>query len=319
MGKNIFKNIILFVIVLIIGSLASCTGLRKIEDGKHLFTSYTITYDSIQFLANKNETSNEINKLILIKPNKRFLWMRPFLSLYKMIPETKKDSGTMHWLKYKLGEPPAYYEDLNLKNINLAIENRLQNRGNFLAKSEAITKEKKKTAKVEFIIHPGKYYTLDTILFPTNDEGIELAINNLQNKSLLKQGQIYNLKDFESERNRIESALKERGYYFFENNFLLFTADTSKGERKVKTQLKLKAETPEEAKKAFRFNKIYIYDDYSLSNYHPDTTIIGDYYYISQNHFFKPKTILNAVFFSKDSLYSRKNHYNTLRHAMSLG
>lgn len=312
-------NILLILVMLFLLSLEGCTGFRTVSDGKHLFSGHIFEIDSAQFITNRSETRSELNGLFDLKRNSKFLWMRPYLSLYHMIREPKKKSGFRYWMKYKLGEPPAFIEDINLPDIGTAIENRLQNRGNFEAKTSFSVISKPKTAKVKFFISPGKPYTLNSIKYPQVNYGIEGDIKILQPESILKPGQSYNLKDFENERSRIEKRLKDKGYFYFNADDLLFTADTTAGTRQMDAWLDLKPEMSVEASTAFRFNDIYVFDDYRLQDYHPDTVKIGNYYYVSEKHKFHPKTILNAVYFEKDSLYSRTIHYSTLRRLMGLG
>ena len=299
--------------------LSGCTGLKSVSDGSHLYTGHVLKIDSTQLIANLFDTKKELNGLFTVKPNSKFLWMRPKLCLDNMMKEPKKEKGFKHWLKTKVAQPPVLIESINLPDFNTAIENRLHNRGNFHAKSNFEVVSKRKSAKVKFNISPGEPYKLKTIKFPSGNDGIEADINKLQPKSILKPGEVYNLKDFEDERNRINQALLNKGYYYFRADYLLFTADTAVGKREINTWLNLKPEIPGEASSAFRFKDIYIFDDYSLRDYHPDTTKIGNYFYVSEKHKYKPATILNEVFFEKDSLYSRTVHYATLQRLMGLG
>ena len=304
---------------LIMALLTGCRGLRSISDGSFLYTGHDLKIDSTKLISHLSDTRKELNGLFTIKPNSKFLWMRPKLCLDNMMKEPKKKKGFKHWLKYKVAQPPVLLESINHSEINAAIENRLQNLGNFHAKSNVEVINKRKTAKVKFTISPGEPYKLKTIKYPSENEGIEGDINKLQPESILKPGNVYNLKNFENERNRINQILMNKGYFYFRADYLLFTADTAVGNREINTWLNIKPEIPVEAYTAFRLKDIYVFDDYSLRDYHPDTLKIGNYYYVSEKHQFKPQTILNAVFFEKDSLYSRSNHYSTLQRLMGIG
>ncbi len=236
-----------------------------------------------------------------------------------MIAEPKSEKGFWHWMKYKLGEPPSFLEDMNLPYMSSAIENVLQKRGHFLAKASFEVDSGIKTAKVNFKIYPGSPYILNSIKYPEDQEGIAGEIHKLQKTSILKPGSFYDLKDFENERIRIDSTLKEKGYFYFNADYLLFTADTSVASKQAIIRLKLKPETPAKAYMAFRMNDIYIVDDYSLRDYHPDTTLFGGYHLLSVKNQFNPEIIINSVFLEKDSLYSKSNHFNTLKHLMNIG
>ena len=310
---------LLITVSLIAMLLAGCTGLKGISDGSHLYTGQELKIDSTRFISDLFDTRKELNGLFKVKPNSKLLWMRPKLCLYNMMKEPKKSKGFKHWLKTKVAQPPVLIESINLPEYNTAIENRLQNRGNFHAESRFEVITKRKTAKAQFNISPGEPYKLKTIKYPSENAGINADIKKQQPKSILKTGKDYNLKDFEAERNRINMALINKGYYYFRADYLLFTADTSVGSHEINTWLNLKPEIPAEASTAFRYKDIYVFDDYSLQDYHPDTLKIGNYFYVSEKHKFKPQTILNEVFFETDSLYSRDNHYATLQRLMGLG
>lgn len=144
-------------------------------------------------------------------------------------------------------------------------------------------------------------------------------ISNTAGKTLLKVGDPYNLSVLKDERNRIDKELKNKGYFYFSSDYLYYHADSALGNRRINLDLDVKPNIPLVSKTAFSFDKIFIFDDYSLENYHPDTTIIDHFYYVSNNHQFNPKTILDAVFIAPGNVYSRQDHYNTLSYLMGLG
>jgi len=310
---------LLLQVALLLLLLSGCTGLKSVPEGKHLYSGQEFVIDSVKFLANPTAAKEELEKLITQKPNKKWLWMRPALSLHYTIKEPKKERGFRHWMKYKLGTSPSLIEDINMPGNVEAIVNRLQNRGNFSAKAEFEVISKAKTAQVKFYVSPGKPYKLKEITYPDAKSGIMFDMHKLQPKSILKPGEIYNLSNFEAERNRIDGILKNQGYYYFNADYLLFTADTAIGNQQMNTLLNLKPNIPVNSYSAYRFNKIYVFDDYSNTDYHPDTVQIGNYYYVSAFHKYKPQTVLNAIFFEKDSLFSRANYYTTLQRLMGLG
>jgi len=304
--------------ILAVVSFSGCTGLSKLSEGEYLFAGAEFNYDSIEFLANEREANNELFELIK-DPNTKFLWMRPFLSIHNMIKEPKKEKGIRYWMKYKLGEPPLKISDFNLDQINTAVINRLENLGHFHAKSYYNLKTEKKTATIHFEISPEKYYRISEIAFPPPETALKSEILKTKNETLIKAGDPYHLSVLKDERNRIDKDLKNKGYFYFSSDYLNFIADSTIGNRLVNLNLDVKPDIPLVSNTAYSFDKIYVFDDYSLENYHPDTTIINNYFYISSSHQYKPNTILDAVFIAPGSLYSRQDHYNTLSYLMGLG
>lgn len=313
------NNWSLLILAGLISLLAGgCTGLGKIQKGQHLFTGADIHYDSVHLLSDKSKANSQLEGLIK-SPNAKFLWMRPFLSIHNMVGETKKEKGLKYWLKYRLGQPPVLLEEMKPARINDAMVNRLVNMGHFQAESGYDVHRKKKTATLEFDVSPGRAYYIKKVSFPQGDSGLIGRIRQTKSKTLLKAGQHYDLEEIKNERSRIDSYLKDHGYFYFSQDYLKFLADSTVGNRKVTLSLQVKDETPQVAETAFTLNKIYVFDDFSLENYHPDTMLINGYYYISDKHRIKPKTILESVFLDVDSLYSRHDHYNTLSYLMGLG
>ncbi len=317
-GWHFVVNALLPAMVLTL-LVSGCTGLKGVGDDSYLYTGYKIKIDSTSNLADPSATKEELKALITNKHNHKLLWMRPRLLMYTMIPEPKKERGIKYWLKNKYGEPPSMLADFNLQNSIVTFENRLQNRGNFNARAKYDLAYGKKTAKVRFDVSPGLPYTIKSIKYPEGVSGILPEINKLYSGSVIQPGQTYLLQDFEKERKRIDEQLKEKGYFFFDPDYLIFTADTTPGSRTIDVSLAMKPETPVNALSTYRYNNIYILDDYKLVNYRPDTIRFGDVYYLSEKKQFKPKTVLDAIYFKKDSIYSRTDHFNTLRRLMRIG
>jgi len=224
--------------------IASCTGVGKIGENNYLYTGYDIKIDSTNYLSDPAAAKAELKSLINNKPNHRFLWMRPRLLMYTIVPEPKKDRGVKYWLKNKYGEPPSLLADFNLQNSVATFENRLQNRGNFNARTKYEVKYGKKTAKVRFDVSPGLPYTIRSVEYPEGVTGIASEINKLYSGSVIRPDKTYLLKDFEKERKRIDGLLKEKGYYYFNPDYLIFNADTTPGSRSIDVALAVKPDAP---------------------------------------------------------------------------
>jgi outer membrane protein assembly factor BamA len=299
--------------------IAGCTGLRKLPEGDYLFIGHTIAFDSVALLTAKRATTGELNSLVAPSPNTRLLWMRPFLTLHNMVKKPERQKGFKYWLKYRLGEPPVLLSQVRLNQITDAITNRMENRGYFGATSNFDIKRKKKTATVNFTIYLHQPYKLGIITFPKENVGLMGNIGKTKSGSLLEHDDQYNLAVFRKERERIDEMLKNVGYFYFNPGHIVFDADTTVGNRQINVRLSLKEEIPPNALIAYRLNDIYVFDDYTLSDYAPDTLLIDGYHYVTDKVMIKPKTVLRCIFLQKDSLYSRRDHFNTLNNLMGLG
>lgn len=314
---NHIKYLLLISVLAVL--MGSCTGLRKLKEGEWLYSGSKIVIDSSRFLADEHASLRELKSVIKPDPNRKFLWMRPALSIHNMVKKTKKEKGFRYWVKYKVGRPPVKLSNIEARRIAAAMVNRLENRGHFDAEVEYEVVKKRKTAKIIFYGHINKPYIIRSVEYPRGGSELLQQISGLKNSSVIQPGKSYNLADFQEEKKRITDFLRNKGYYYFSPDFLVFDADTTLGNRRVDVLLKVKNDIPGKAVNAYTLGQVTVLDDYSLPNYRPDTAYIDNFVYLSEKHQFKPPTILDAIFLRKDSLYSRIKHYSTLKHLLGLG
>ncbi len=306
-------------IILLIFLISSCTGLGKLSDGQKIVTKNTIRIEDKENLGNHRKVINELKNELTPKPNGKFLWMRPRLVIYNSFNKLQKEKGFKRWLKFKLGQSPALYNEEVCPKLKLAFENRLYHQGSFNAHTYCTIQEKKKTVQIEYIVKSNVSYKIDTIIFPEPIDQITTAIHQSQSKSLITKGSSYNLEALKEERKRIDVALENQGFYYFDPDYLLFKADSSQGGNRVKLKLVLKKDNPRESAEIYTLNNISIAEDFRLKNYHPDTSSYGNYTILSAKNYMKTRMMLNAVFLQKDSIYSKKDHSNTLKQLMGTG
>ena len=305
--------------ILLILFISSCTGLGKLSEGQKIVAKNTIRIEDKENLENYKKTKNDLKNDLTPKPHGKFLWMRPALSIYNSVKEPQNEKGFKYWLKYKLGRPPALFNEEICRKLNLTFENRLYHQGHFNAHSTYKIQEKKKTVQIEYIVQSKVSYKIDTIIFPEPTDQITGAIHRARSETLIKKGTPYNLETLKDERNRIDIALENQGYYYFDTDYLIFHADSSQGKNRVKLKLLLKDNNPKESKEVFKINKVYVAEDFRLKNYHPDTSSYGNYTILSAKNYMRTEVLLNSIFLQKDSIYSRMDHNNTLRQLMGTG
>ncbi len=228
------------------------------------------------------------------------------------------------WLK-KMGEAPVLMSNVKPDVTSPIIDARLYNIGIFKSYTEFKIVEKKHTAKVIFISHIHRPYTVKELIYSISDDNLSQRILTERKKSFIKPGEDYNLDKLKNERIRIDDLLKNNGYFYFNPDYLLFNADTSELNHKVTFKLSLKDSVPENALTVYRINNVFIDQDYSLNDAVTDSTKDTIRY---QNTMFlgketemkiRPKVILRSVYLRKHEIYSRNNHNITLNRLMSMG
>ncbi len=320
--KSLQTNSLFFCAVLILLIGTGCSNIKYLPAGEDLYVGATIDVESKDNIKDKSRIKTELNKIARPKPNERILWMRAKLWVYNISGPTPK-KGIKKWLKQKWGEPPVLLSDEHPKEISDLMINRLSSLGYFDSevKYKIITSKKRK-AKIEYTAIVSRPYTLSKITFPEMKDDLSIRIKSTQKKSLLKEGDQYNLDIIKDERVRIDYELKNTGYYFFTPDYLLFKADSNATEKKINLTLTVKPDVSEKSKTSYIMNNIYIQPSYSLDSLQKnqiDTVKIDGYYYLNTDSAFHASAILRSVFLKKGDTYSRKAHNLTISRLMGMG
>lgn len=319
MIKDKYKRILFIISIAFL--ISGCSSTKNIPENDALFTGSKIEIVETPLSSKeKKNVRSELKTLQVPKPNKKFLWMPFKLWMHNLGSE----KGIGKWIRKKFGEKPVLLSQVN-ENLNSQIlDNYLENRGFFQVQvvNEIIKTGKK--ASIKYDIFTGPEYKISNVSFPTDSGNLGVAIRATKEKSLLKEGTPFNLNAIIAERTRINSVLKDQGYYFFNDDYLLVESDTTEGHNEVAMYLNIKNITPNEAKQPYRIKSVIIYPNYVLTNNNQEvdsTSIIMDegFLIIDSTQIFKPIVFESAMQFRPGDLYSRKNHNSTLSRLISLG
>ncbi|MBC6608711.1 BamA/TamA family outer membrane protein [Hymenobacter sp. BT188] len=299
--------------------LAGCSGTKFIPEGSKLYTGSTVTLKSESAIPNESVLTTELESVITPKPNSSILGLRPKLYFWHM--GEGKTKGLGKWLADKYGEEPVLLSAVDTNNVKGLMTNRLYNNGYFKPAVSSKVKVKDNTASVDYVAAVGKPYLIKEIHFPDRDTLIDRAIRATEPNSLLKVGDPYNLQTMINERVRIDAALKNQGFYYFNPDYILFQVDSTL-DNEANVYLKIKGTIPPQAAKPYILNRVTLDTDYTLS----DTTegakepvMFRGYRYFPDEKVFKAKAITNATFIYPDSIYRRRRSDQTLSRLMSLG
>lgn len=320
--NKIKKHILLRFFGMSAGILAmfSCTGLRKIPEGDALYTGMQLKFLTDTAIVNRFQLSNALEDVAEPSPNTKLLFMRPFLAIYNAVGETEKEKGVKHFLKNKLGEEPVLLSDIAIQNTARLMENRMYHNGYFNARADFNIHRKRKTASIEYEIEPGIPYRIDTIGFQFDEDAIgrEIMLEQVETQQL--QGTIYTLEALKKERERIARKLRDKGYYYITASSFLFQADTSNQNHTVRLLFQLKREVSSVVKQSYSIRNVTVHPDFTFENYQPsDTLFIDEYKYLVRRDIFKPRSILNNVYFGPGERYSRTTHTRSLNYLMGMG
>lgn len=330
--RNIIRNFCFASSVFIV---AGC-NTRYLEEGQMLYTGAKIEIESDTLSkAERTELKDGIESRLTPKPNSSFLGLRPKLWIYNITKPPKdsaKTSGLRYWLKNKVGEEPVLLEEVDRDFNRDIIVNYSENKGYFNAKARYDTVAKNKKAEVHYTLTPKQRYYISNVSFEQDSAVISQEINQVADKTFLKTGDPFDLDVIKAERERIDNALKERGFYYFHADNIIVQADsTVTDDPRVELNVKLKNSTPQLAKEQFTIDKTVVYPDYSLQtvrnhNFEVPTIedtlanyVFDDLYIVDPERNFKPKMFDRVFQFERGDLYNRADHNMTLNRLISLG
>nr|WP_289036960.1 BamA/TamA family outer membrane protein [uncultured Zobellia sp.] len=300
-----------------------CSVGKYIPEDETLFTGAEITVDSEEEKRALKPVEQELNTLIRPAANSTVLGMR--LGLYYHYKAQREKPGFLNkWLNKKFGEEPVYLSDVNTQRIEELMLNRLDNRGFFYSKVSTEIDSTKKYASVNYTAQLPKPYTLEQWKIDKDSLPIYSEIEQAMANTQLKAGERFDLELLKYERERIDGYLKNRGYYNFNPDFLIFEADTNRYEnRKFDLFLRLKKGTPEKSIIPYTIDSIAVYPNYSIENDSlPQVSEITEengIQFIQDEEFFKSKRLEPYILFEKGQKYNSETARLTSNRLAALG
>ena len=301
---------------------SSCAVKKYIPEGELLYTGAKIDVSSPQKVKILGDIESEMETLLRPEPNSKVLGFRLGLLAHYKVENKKRPEPFNKWLNKKMGEKPVYLSDFDPSYTEDLINNRLENKGFFRSEIFTTIERKKKTASLQYDVTVQKPYTLDSLVLDSTSAPIYLDIDTALNQTILKKGSRFDLDLLKAERMRIDQYLKSIGYYNFNEDFLIFEADTNNYENKsYRLFLKVKEETPEKSTIPYLIRKISVFPNYSLDSDKkaPDTTIIDGVDYIQNPLFFKPDKLSAYLLLKENQLYDPIKSKYTSNRLSSIG
>jgi len=305
----------------VLSLLAGCTANKHLADDEKYYSGASVKYKPKKHLEDAGEITLEVDRLLRPEPNSKLLGSRPRVWFYQIAGTVNKDKGFKHWVKNKLGRKPVLVEDLNADRTRSQIESTLRNNGFFDARVLYDIKERKHSGSVLYTAEISSPYHYDTIINKIGDSVLYTNVANLRGEALIKNGDRYDLDKLRNERGRIEKSLKDMGYYHFDDEYLLFRADSTVGDKEVALTLKLKETTPDNAKKLYTIGQVNIFTDYAYDasgQISGDTVVVESVNYIRTQDKFRPDIITEQVAIRPGRIYRKEDELVTLNRLIQL-
>lgn len=344
-------------IILILLLFVACNTTKRVADGKRLLMKNEISVDgkeikdenvffqlyqkpnssilgyrlrlnlfNLSKLNSDSTYANWLNK----KPNRKANLSK--LLSQKQVDRLGKSFIVSGWSNFliKTGEAPVIYDTEYTKKSLKRLEAYYYNKGFFDVKANftSDTTQKKKT-NIKYQIALKKPYLIDTVSTQIETPALDSLYKTKIANSLIKRNKQYATVNLEEERNRLTTEFRNNGAYLFQQNYISYALDTINTSKKVNVKLIVKDYSYREndsSKTApfelYKISKVAIYTDRATNKIEKpikDSLQYNDFMLYSENKLkYRPKSITNAVFITKGSLFSDINTQLTTKYLSNL-
>jgi len=322
-----FTHVRYLLFCLILLGLFSCKATKFIPEGEYLLDKIKIESDIPEY------KSAELKPYLKQRPNyKMFGLNKTMFQIYNLAG--KDDSKWINRLIKNIGEEPVIFDSILVYKTNSDFQKLLINTGYVHAdvSSEIIRHNKK--VDVVYRIQGNIPYRIQDYSVLIEDSLINQELYgglNLEPQervlgepsslrmSYVKEGMLFDRKVLDAERDRLTHLLRNRGFFSFSKENIIFDADSSLNANAVNLELKLRplqSATQDSANqhKKYYFDKVSIYLDYdpllyrNINDYPKKDSIVSNgytIYYIGEKPSLRRRILINNSFLTPTRQYSQ--------------
>lgn len=318
-----------WILIFIASSLLfSCKATKYVPENQHLLKKYKIEVD------NKKIKKSELDNFVRQRPNKKILGLRFFLGLYNL-SNKDKNRWPHTWLR-RIGEAPVIYDPFATERTTRQFEIYMRNKGYYNAEINDTVFKQGRKAEVLYQVTTNQPHRIRNISYSIEDSSLDNIIFADTARSLLKKSKIFDVDLLQEERSRIETRLKNRGYFNFTREYVFFTADSSAGNNTVDLTIGIKKflkrvgenEFDLQEHPKYKINRVLVYMNYdprtSLTDPEKYLELFDTIFYRNMQLMYqgelpvKPRVIAQSTFINPGDYFSQENVDRTYRNFFAL-
>jgi outer membrane protein assembly factor BamA len=337
--------------------IVSCDAVKRVPEENYLLSKNSI------FVNEKKENSETINNLLYQKPNSKIIGLgiplrlhiynlarpnidsilnanldkRPnkrnnlesFLSKKQLNKYIDSRKGFNNWLKNTGESPVIINEDRTKKSIKRLNDYYINNGWFNVQSSYEINKKKKQRAEIDYYVNTGEPYILDSISKKKESSMVDSLYRMIEKKAFIKKGEQYKTTNFQQERDRIATELRNMGVYHFNQDYVTFEIDTVNTNKKVNVEVQIQQRAVRdqdsilrEPFKVYYIKDVNIFTDGSFENRNENrtdsTTYNGYKLYSIGKMRFRPKALTDAVFITPNTVFRDIDRVRSYRYLSEL-
>lgn len=288
-------------------ALASCSSKKYLAPGEQVLTRVDIEADDPQF------KTSTYRSYVRQSPNtKWFSLVKVPLGLYCLSKaDTVGGQKGFSRLMRKIGEAPVVFDPAQTESGRRAMVIAMNNAGYLHASADTLTTAKRHKRRVTYQLHPGPRYYISQWRQTFDDPEMEQAFRADAKASLIRPGMPLDIGRLSDERSRIIHALRDKGYYFLNNDFISFDIDTVSGSLSADVTLRFCRPAGIDSSRVYRrqhFSEVRIVEEPLLDEeLLPDTTDYHGLRFVTGPHTHLNKRVyVTHVAPRRDSLYNER-------------
>lgn len=351
------KHRFLFItsLLIVFSQITSCDAVKRVPDNEYLLT------DNDVFINGKKDNTESINNLLFQRPNRKILGIPLRLYIYNLArpnidsiiqakiyddedkvawktavlsqKQFEKDIANRRnfnaWLK-NTGEPPVIVDEEKIKKSIDRLQNYHINNGWFDVETTFdIERTDSERATIQYNVETGRPFILDTISTKIASPLVELLYEATQKGSHLNKGEQYRTQNFEQERDRISTELRNKGLFHFSQDYVAFEVDTIGTNKNVNVEVQIQNRairtldsTIRKPFKIFKVERVNIVtDDIFTNRGQPlqDSVTYKNYHLYSYGKMrYRPKALTDAVFIAPNTIFRDIDRTRSYRYLSEL-
>ena len=234
MKNRLYLIIYVLALLMVMSMQLSCSSTSALKDDEQLFTGLKpISYSNYEPSEYVDSTMLEMENVLASAPNGALFgssyYRTPFpMRLWIWNAFSTSDSPLAKWITKAFGSKPKLMSNVNPQLRAQVAENQLAKFGFFNGKVnyDVVTEKNPKKAKVAYHVDLGHLWTLDSVSYMGFPEAGWHLIDSTRNQALIKNGSPFNVSMLEQERQRITRLFRNNGYYYYQNGYASYLADT---------------------------------------------------------------------------------------------
>lgn len=303
--------------------LTGCFNTRFLNDGEQLFQRNRVVFEDERPPEGDKALGSELKDISQLQPNTKFIGLTKTRLWFYNVANKGKETKFKYWMKYKVGEPPVFYDSLYADRSVVLMKNYLENKGYFYANVTYAEKVKRKKVTLIYLVDLGEVYRIRNVTFPKGSGPINLIAQKNKEKSMIIPCDPFQVSELKAERERIANDMRDQGYYYFNKEYVNFDLDSNDTKKTVDVFVRILPPSDSAKHQVYYINEVFVNTDFSIERLKAgaqyDTITKGEYHFISEKLKFRPEMLMRSIHFEKDGRYSRADQQLTTTHLADLG